>query len=124
MESWGKIYLGGQGVALPEFRRVPRTCRPHMGIRPRNIERFYAIIPLSAFLRPYFPPSRLLSPPSSIRCSLTEGQEGVEGDKANLLTLNRRGGVAARIKLQGGEKFLLRRSVAVDIGETTTLLAD
>jgi len=95
------------GVTLPEFRRVPTAflarVAPHARIRLRNIERFYAIILLSTFHHtPLFFLRRLLSPPSSISCTFLPLMEKKgKGSKANLLMLNRRDGVAARIKLRG-----------------------
>lgn len=104
MESWSKIDLGGgcnaSGIP-PHPGDVPRTCRPGCErIRLRNIERFYAIILSTSSFTPIFSPPSTITSLSSIPCSLME-MEGGEGGKANLLTLNRRGGVAARIKLRG-----------------------
>lgn len=69
-----------------------------MRIRLRNIERFYAIILLSTFRHPYFF-SVVYYHRSLASRAVWRGRE--RGNKANLLTLNRRGGVAARIKLRG-----------------------
>lgn len=64
---------------------------------------FDAIILLSTFLRPYF----FFLPPSTIAILQHpvqfDGEGGGGGNKANLLTLNRRDGAAARIKLRRGE---------------------